>query len=78
MRLNPELLRKARYDVDARNRPAKVANEGEQLLLAILAASENLIQRRKSFRESAADYNPLGQFGAAHRGVFGAWQRDDF
>jgi len=40
--------------------------EGEQLLLAILAASETMIRNRKSFLELTADFSPIGQFGAAH------------
>ena len=78
MGLNPQLLRQGKYDLARRNPSAKSTDEGEQLLLAILAATENLVDSRKSFRESAADYNPLGQFAAAHGGAFTARRPDDF
>jgi len=39
--------------------------------------SEVLIDRRRSFWEVIADYNPLGKFGAAHSEDFSARQFND-
>jgi hypothetical protein len=64
MRLDPQMLR------DAREASASTAEptSGEGLMIAILLASEGLRERQaRSFRESMSDYNPLGQFFAAHQ-----------
>lgn len=70
LQLNPVLLRRAKYDFNGSKPPATNPKEGEQLLLAILAASETLIDNRKSFWEFAADYNPVGQFFATQKPGF--------
>ena len=64
MRFNPEQLRKTRIHPPKGAPPS--GKTGEQLLLAILAEAERPIDARKSFWSCIADYNPLGQFGAAH------------
>ena len=67
MRLNPGALRQAKFDLGTTACVAEAPPAGEQLLLAILAASETMIRNRRSFWELTADFNPIGHFGAAHR-----------
>ena len=66
MRLNPQLLRTARVASLGFPTESKETKSGQALLIAILAASDSLLERRLSFWESMSEYNPLGQFFAAH------------
>jgi len=65
VRLDPERLRDGTPALAAADRIAE-DNTGQKLILAILAQTEWTLGRRKSFWEVIANYNPLGQFGAAH------------
>ena len=66
VRLNPQLLRTGRRPALLGTFGPNEAKSGEALLLGILAASGGLVEKRGSFWESMSEYNPLGQFFAAH------------